>query len=184
VAGRLSLLQRRRDRRRLLATKSAEFAARVSPHAITERLQIASDWDYWGFAFDDHSDGGLFATHVAAFTTYAHRLVRLLEIRGPRLLDPDPLTSAVIDISARFVSCVSPAQHRRWLQAHRAWLFGVAAQVSAADLDLNEYLAIRLNNAAGEVVTVTCELVGGYSVPADEHHSTVVAWTRQLSDLR
>src|SRR5262245_34819296 len=63
------------DRRALLATKSAEFAARVSPHAITERLQIASDWDYWGFAFDDHSDGGLFATDVAAFTTYAHRLV-------------------------------------------------------------------------------------------------------------
>jgi hypothetical protein len=37
-------------RRALLATKSAEFAARVSPHAITEWLQIASDWDYWGFA--------------------------------------------------------------------------------------------------------------------------------------
>jgi hypothetical protein len=171
------------DRRRLLATNSAEFAARVSPHANTERLQIASDWDYWGFAFDDHSDGGLFATDVAAFTTYAHRLIRQLEIRGPRLVDADPLTSAVIDISARFASCVSPAQHRRWVQAHRAWLFGVAAQVSATDLDLNQYLTIRLNNAAGEVVTVTCELVGGYSVPADECHSPVVQALTEMSRL-
>jgi phomopsene synthease len=169
--------------RTLLATKSADFAARVSPHAVTERLQIASDWDYWGFAFDDHSDRGLFATDVAAFTTYAHRLVRLLEVRGPRLLDPDPLTSAAIDISARFAACVSPVQHRRWVQAHRAWLFGVAAQISATelDLDLNEYLTIRLNNAAGEVVTVTCELVGGYSVPADEYHSPTVHALSEMS---
>jgi phomopsene synthease len=171
------------DGRALLATKSAEFAARVSPHAITERLQIASDWDYWGFAFDDHSDGGPFATDAAAFTTYAHRLVRLLEMRGPCLPDADPLTSAVIDISARFASCVSPAQHRRWVQAHRAWLFGVAAQVSATDLDLNQYLMIRLNNAAGEVVTVTCELVGGYSVPADEYHSPEVQALTEMSRL-
>jgi len=170
-------------RHTLLATKSAEFAARVSPHAITERLQIASDWDYWGFAFDDQTDGGLFATDAAAFTTYAYRLVRLLEIRGPRLLDPDPLTSAVIDISARFASCVSPAQHRRWVQAHRAWLFGVAAQVSARDLDLDldEYLTIRLNNGGGEVVTVTCELVGGYSVPADDYDSPVVQALTEMS---
>jgi Terpene synthase family 2, C-terminal metal binding len=170
-------------RRTLLATKSAEFAARVSPDAITERLQIASDWDYWGFAFDDQSDGGLFATDVAAFTTYAHKLVRLLEIRAPRLLDSDPLTSAVMDISARFAACVSPAQHRRWVQAHRAWLFGVAAQVSATDLDLNQYLTIRLNNAAGEVVTATCELVGGYSVPADEYHSPAVQALTEMSRL-
>jgi hypothetical protein len=170
-------------RHALLATNAAEFAARVAPYAITERLQIASDWDYWGFAFDDRSDDGPFATDVAAFTRYAHRLIRLLELRGPRLLDPDPLAAGLLDISTRFASYVSPAKHRHWVQAHRAWLFGVAAQVSAAEVDLDEYVAIRLNNAAGEVVTVMCELVGGYDVPLDEYHGPAVRALTEMSRL-
>jgi hypothetical protein len=99
------------------------------------------------------------------------------------LTSADPLTSALMDISTRFASCVSPAQHRRWVQAHRAWLFGVAAQVSAADLDLDGYVTIRLNNAAGEVVTVTCELVGGYDVCAQDYHQPAVRALTEMSRL-
>jgi hypothetical protein len=183
MASSLSVLRRRRVPARTARHQVRRVCcARVS----TRNHRVAADrirLGLLGIRFDDHSDGGLFATDVAAFTTNAHRLVRLLEIRAPRLLDSDPLTSAITDISARFAACISPAQHRRWVQAHRAWLFGVAAQVSATDLDLNQYLTIRLNNAAGEVVTVTCELVGGYSIPVDEYHSPAVQALTEMSRL-
>ncbi|MBF6137618.1 hypothetical protein IU501_32090 [Nocardia otitidiscaviarum] len=158
------------DSRTLRGTKSAEFAARVSPNGITERLQIAADWDYWGFAFDDRSDRGELATDLAAFVRYAHRLLRMVETPESPPVSGDPLVAAVANISARFAAVVTPAQHRRWVAAHRAWLFGVAAQIGATEeLDIDRFLAIRLDNAAGEVVTATTELVGGYEVPDAEH---------------
>ncbi|MFE9575246.1 hypothetical protein ACFYO1_02580 [Nocardia sp. NPDC006044] len=158
------------NKERLRSTKSAEFAARVSPNGLFERLQTASDWDYWGFAFDDRSDNGGLSTDLDAFVHYAHRLLRALETPDPRLFDNDPLTAAIADISERFAAQVTPVQHKRWTAAHRAWLFGVAAQIgTTGTMDVNRYVEIRLDNAAGEVVTLTTELVGGYEVTEEEH---------------
>lgn len=100
---------------------------------------------------------------------YANKVIRLLESPGSALLQADPLAQGLADISARFADVVSPVQHRRWTLAHRAWLFGVAAQIATTEMPtLDEYLTIRVNNAAGEVVTATAELVGGYEVPTSE----------------
>ncbi len=168
-------------RRRLLATRSAEFAARVAPHGILDRLQIAADWDYWGFAFDDRSDDGALARDLAGFVAYTHRLMRLLETPDPRTRETDPTLAAIVDLSTRFSAQVTHAQHRRWVDAHRSWLFGVTAQIAAAGVpDLDRYLTIRLNNAAGEVVTVMTELVTGYEIPDSEYsHPTI----RALSEM-
>ncbi|WP_280257240.1 terpene synthase family protein [Nocardia wallacei] len=167
--------------RRLHGTRSAEFAARVAPNGLAERLQIASDWDYWGFAFDDRADQGALATDLTAFVTYAHQLLRLLDMPDSPPFDDDPLTAAIADISGRFAAEVTPAQYRRWTAAHRSWLWGVAAQIGApGSLDLDRYLAIRLDNAAGEVVTATTELVGGYEVPDAEHSHPRI---RALSEM-
>jgi hypothetical protein len=158
-------------RERLLGTNSAEFAARVTPDALTERLQMASDWDYLGFAFDDaFCDSGPMSTDPARFMRHANRIIRMLEApRDMPATDHDPYMTALADISARFAACVTPTQHRRWVLAHRAWLFGVAAQIStAATPGLDDYLTIRVNNAAGEVVTATGELAAGDEVPAHE----------------
>lgn len=158
-------------RERLLGTNSAEFAARVAPDGLTERLRMAADWDYLGFAFDDAvCDSGPTSTDPARFIRHANRIIRMLEApRDPPAADHDPYVTALADISARFAACVTPTRHRRWVLAHRAWLFGVAAQIStAATPGLDDYPAIRINNAAGEVVTATGELVAGDEVPAHE----------------
>lgn len=168
---------------KMVGTKSAEFAARVAPNGRSDRMQIASDWDYWGFAFDDRSDHGVFATDAAAFVSYAHDLLRMLESREPDLSRADSLTLGLADISARLAAVVTPDQHRRWVQAHRAWLFGVAAQICADSIDLNRYLSIRLNNAAGEVVTVTGELVCDYDMPADEYQSPAVRAVTEMARM-
>lgn len=155
--------------RALIATKSAEFMARMAPHGRADRLQIASDWAYWGFAFDDRFDRGPLSKDLVGFVSYATRIVRVLEAPGSTLLETDPLVSGLIDISARFTECVTPVQHRRWVQAHRAWLFGVCAEMGRPTTpSVDEYLAIRINNAAGEIVTVITELVNQYEPPAAE----------------
>ncbi|WP_051714436.1 terpene synthase family protein [Nocardia rhamnosiphila] len=155
--------------RALIATKSAEFMARMAPHGCADRLQIASDWAYWGFAFDDRFDRGPLSKDLGGFVSYATEIVRVLEAPGSVLRETDPLVSSLVDISARFTACVTPVQHRRWVQAHRAWLFGVCAEMSATTTpSVDEYLAIRINNAAGEIVTVSTELVNAYEPPAAE----------------
>lgn len=155
--------------RALIATKSAEFMARMAPHGRVDRLQIASDWAYWGFAFDDRFDRGPLSQDLGGFVSYATKIVRVLEAPGSVLLETDPLVRGLIDISSRFTECVTPVQHRRWTQAHRAWLFGVCAEMSTTTTpSVDEYLAIRINSAAGEIVTVGTELVNGYEPPAGE----------------
>ena len=155
--------------RALVATESAEFMARMAPHGRVDRLQIAADWAYWGFVFDDRFDGGPLSKDLGGFVSYANRIVRTLEAPGSIPVETDPLMSGLIDISARFTECVTPVQHRRWTQAHRAWLFGVCAEMSTTTMPtVDEYLTIRINNAAGEIVTATTELVNGYEPPAAE----------------
>ncbi|MET8797664.1 hypothetical protein ABZV91_14645 [Nocardia sp. NPDC004568] len=155
--------------RALVATGSAEFMARMAPHGCVDRLQIAADWAYWGFAFDDRFDRGPLSTDLAGFVSYAHKIVRVLEAPGSNLVESDPLVSGLIDISTRFAARVTPVQHRRWTQAHRAWLSGVCAEMSTTRMpSLDEYLAVRIDNAAGEIVTVTTELVNEYEPPAAE----------------
>ncbi|WP_039829446.1 terpene synthase family protein [Nocardia testacea] len=155
--------------RTLIATKSAEFMARMAPHGRADRLQIAADWAYWGFAFDDRFDRGSLSKDLAGFVSYATGIVRVLEAPGSALLETDPLVSGLVDISARFAECVTPVRHRRWVQAHRAWLFGVCAEMGTTTApSVDEYLAIRINNAAGEVVTVSTELVNEYEPPEAE----------------
>ncbi|MGW5383245.1 terpene synthase family protein [Nocardia sp. NPDC003963] len=155
--------------RALVATRSAEFMARMAPHGRVDRLQIAADWAYWGFAFDDRFDRGPLSRDLGGFVSCANRIVRALEAPGSNPVRTDPLLSGLIDISTRFAECVTPVQHRRWTQAHRAWLFGVCAEMSTtATPTVDEYLTIRINNAAGEVVTATTELVNEYEPPAAE----------------
>ncbi|WP_280493548.1 terpene synthase family protein [Nocardia asiatica] len=155
--------------RALVATRSAEFMARMAPHGCVDRLQIASDWAYWGFAFDDRFDRGPLSKDLSGFVSYANKIVRVLEAPGSDSAEADPLVRGLIDISTRFADRVTPIQHRRWTQAHRAWLFGVCAEMSTTTMpSVDEYLAIRINNAAGEVVTVSTELVNEYEPPAAE----------------
>lgn len=67
-ATRIGLCPDQRRRQRLKGTRSAEFYAGMTPEGITERLEIAAQWVYWGFSFDDSwCDEGAVKTRPGPF---------------------------------------------------------------------------------------------------------------------
>lgn len=170
---RFELCPGERQRRRLLATNSAEFYGRITPAAIDERLQIAVDWVYWAFAFDDlwssRSDA---QGRSGAITTLAARLLRILETLDDRLCAGDRYLIALHDLAVRYASCASPAQLRRWVEAHRMWLFGHIQrdelQAGGAIAGLDAYLTMRLHDCGGPPVTAMIDVANGVEVPDHE----------------
>ncbi|MFF2195882.1 hypothetical protein [Streptomyces sp. NPDC058157] len=155
-------------------TRSAEFFARITPDAPAGRVQIAVEWTYWGFAFDDvFCDTMPWAVRTGRFARLSGLLVRMLECPGARVDgDGEVFLEALGDLSARFAEVCTAVQHRRWVAAQRAWLSGVVWQIGnrarGVMPDLGEYLAMRINSAAGEPVTAMVEMVQGPEVPAGD----------------
>jgi hypothetical protein len=180
------------NRERVIGSRSAEFYARMSPRAHTNRLQVAVEWIYWGFSFDDaYCDTLPWSIRPAEFTELAGRIVRMLEAPRSTLPGPDPHIMALAELRDRFAEVGTPVQHRRWVLAQRAWLLGVAWQIGnqsrAVMPTLNDYLAMRINSAAGESVTSMIALVNDLDIPEKEmEHPAVRACTemsRMLASL-
>lgn len=173
------------ERRRILGTRSAEFYARFTPQAIVENLQAAAHWVYWGFAFDDaRCDGGPLSTRVGEFLPMACRLQRVLEVPHEPVPDDDVFAVALRDIGQRFRECATPVQVRRFNEAHRTWLMGVAWQISnrASDYmpDLDEYVSLRMCSAGGPPTLAMLEIANGTEVPARDMDSLSV---RALTEM-
>lgn len=176
-----------RQRRRLMATNSAEFFGRITPAAPTNRLQIAADWSYWGFAFDDactYEDGS--AKSPDETTALVARLLRVVETLDADLCKGDLYLTALHDIAVRYSRCATPVQMRRWVEAHRLWLFGhiqrQRLQARGVMPDLDAYLIMRLHDCGGPPVTAMIDVVNGIEVRSDEMDSpkirtlTEAAW--------
>ncbi len=162
-----------RQRKRLMGTNSAEFYGRITPEGLEEHLQIAADWCYWGFAFDDiwsyESQAMERSDELIALVA---RLLRVLETLDVRLCEANPLLVALHDIARRFSRCSSPVQMRRWIEAHRLWLFGMAQrrsfQARGVTPSLDGYLTMRLHDCGGAPCTAMIDIVDGVEVSGDE----------------
>lgn len=162
-----------RARKRLMATNSAEFYGRITPEGLEERLQIAADWCYWGFAFDDiWSYESQAMERSDELIALIGRLLRMLETRDARLCEGTPLLAALHDVARRFSSCASPTQMRRWVEAHRLWLFGMAQrrsfQAGGSTPRLDAYLTMRLHDCGGAPCTAMIDIVDGVEVPSHD----------------
>ncbi|MCK2239897.1 MULTISPECIES: terpene synthase family protein [unclassified Crossiella] len=169
--------------KRLLGTRSAEFFCRFVPQGVTHNVLAATLWVYWGFAFDDtRCDTGALAGSPVRFLPEATRVQHALETPGGTGLD-DPYALALHDIGARFRGCATPTQVRRFTEAHRRWLFGVAWQVanraSGHLPGLDEYLRLRLGTCGGAPTLAMLEIGLGTEVPSAEMDSPRV---RALTD--
>lgn len=170
---RFELVTNERQRRRLMATNSAEFYGRITPAGLAERLQIAADWCYWGFAFDDAwSDAGTTKPRAETLLVLAGRMLRMLETRDARVCGDDPLLLALHDVVVRFSRCASPVQLRRWIEAHRMWLFGMvqrhAQEASGTPPGVDAYLTMRLHDCGGAPCTTMMDIVDGTEVSSQE----------------
>ncbi|UQA63363.1 terpene synthase family protein [Polyangium aurulentum] len=176
---RIGLCADERRRRRLVATNSAEFFCRMAPEGAEDRVQIGADWCYWGFAFDDFwSDKSQEGARPGDFIPLVARMLRLIETLDARLCDGDPYLMALHDIALRFYQCATPAQHRRWIEAQRQWLFGVVQRSSFEARGrmpaLDGYVTMRLHDCGAAPVTVMVEIANGDEVPDHEMESPVV----------
>lgn len=172
----------------VLRSRSAEFYARMTPHAQRDRIQIAVEWTYWGFAFDDtYCDNAPWNTRTTEFARLAGRLLRMLESPGSEIPEPHRALRPLADLARRFARVGTPVQYRRWVLAQRAWLTGVLWQIGnqsdAVMPSLDDYLAMRINSAAGEPVTAMIELVTGPQIPADELESPAVRACTEMARM-
>lgn len=170
------------ERAWLIGSSAADLYARVAPESNLDTLVTAACWMYWGFAFDDaRCDEGTLSANPARFAELAGLVQRALETPGPAHYT-DPFAAAIHDLGERFRACAPPAQVRRFIHAHRAWLSGVVWQIGNRSRQhmpsLNDYIVMRLHSAGGEPTFALLEIANGIEVPAPEmDQSTVCALT-------
>ncbi|MEV6905913.1 hypothetical protein [Amycolatopsis sp. NPDC051071] len=134
-------------------TESATFFANLCPDADTERLQMAVDWTYLTFRFDDMQCEQESDNSLSRFVDVAVRFVRTLEEPDAGVFDQrSPFYAPLRDLARRLQELSTPVRIRRLVDAHRAWFSGVSWQLAyQADLNkvgLNDYVFTRLLHSA------------------------------------
>jgi hypothetical protein len=176
---------------RLRANDCAGFYGRIMPKGVTERLQMAVDWCFLMFAFDDiNCDEVVPDAAGKQFVDIATRVVRVLEVPDVNLgRSTDPLAAdlflaPVRDLAQRAHRSATPTQVRRLVDGHRAWYLGVLWELRCRLTDvtpsLNDYAHMRQHTAGGLATTSWIEIVDGGEIPAYELDSPAV---RALSEL-
>jgi hypothetical protein len=166
-------------------THSAAFYAGMTPHGIVERLQVAADWVYWGFSFDDHRcDEGSNAIDPTRLVPVASRLLRILETQDAALCGEDPYLLGLCDLSRRYRELGTAVQERRWVTAHHLWLFGVIQQnthrARGGPTTVDGYITTRLHDCGGPPTQAMYEFVNGAEIPGSEMDSPPV---RAITEL-
>lgn len=170
-------------RTRLLESRSAEFYARCAPSGIIEQVEAAAEWTYLAFWFDDLYDNGTPESRLRAFLATAPQVSYVVDT--PALDTPlEPALAALRDITSRFHRCGNPTSARRFADAHRQWLLGVAGEIGHARegrrMDVDECTHMRLRADGGPVLTSMLEFVSGIQVPEAEWSSYPV---RALTEI-
>ena len=171
---------------RLWANDCAGFYGRIMPEAATERLQMAVDWCFLMFAFDDiNCDEVAPSAAGRQFVDIATRVVRALEVPDVNLgAGADLFLAPVRDLALRAHKFGTPTQVRRLVEGHRAWYLGVLWELRCKLADvtpsLGDYAHLRQHTAGGLATTSWIEIVDGAEIPAAELDSPAV---RALSEL-
>lgn len=172
------------ERIRVIGSKAGEFFARASPEGIESHLQVAVDWAYHQFLFDDLCDAGSASRNADAFADLAPRIVRTLEAPESALIADRTMSGPLRDLARRSRRVASSVQRERLVEAHRRFIVGVtwavACQSRGVIPDLNQYAALRLHSAGGPPVTAWLEIINGCEISAREMSAPHV---RALTEL-
>lgn len=173
------------ERAKLVGTNSAEFYARFAPDGDLFGVLTAALWVYWGFAFDDsRCDSGPYSADAPAFLALAGPVQRALDVAEP----PDePYGAALHDIVATMRTQVTGTVVRRFVDAHRHWLYCVAWQIgnrAAGRMPtLPEYLTMRLGSAGGPPTIALLEVANRIEVPSVEMDSPAVRALTEMTQV-
>ncbi|MGW0732484.1 terpene synthase family protein [Streptomyces sp. NPDC002851] len=184
------------DRRRLDALAAAQAGIvipQAMPHALPDRVQIAADFMYWGFTFDDcHFEEGPLGDRPEEAIEYLGRMSRVAQAPSAALLPDDPWARALRDLRRRVDACATHEQSQRWAAGIQRLLSGLAWETRYRGRgicpDLDTYLMIRLGSIGMEPLTALNDLADGYLLPARTYHAPVVraltemCWTLIICD--
>ncbi|WP_327412645.1 terpene synthase family protein [Streptomyces sp. NBC_01233] len=175
------------DRAALTGTRIAELCGMATPHASEEKLLNCTKWLYCMWHVDDkYSD----ASHTSQgalvhFVRMASNLLRAISV--PKLATNDPLLIVANEISKDMRRYASDVQMRRWQDAQRRWLMGVAWEISnvvdGALLGVDEYLAMRLNSSGVLPSIATFDIAQGGGACAEEMDSSTVQALTEMTAL-
>ena len=184
-AVRLHLVRTDAELARWMDSGAADFYGGMVPGASAERYQLAVDWCYWAFSFDDsYCDQGSNATSTERIVAVTGRVLRLLESRDERLCAANRALLGLCDLARRYRRLSTPTQYERWVDAQRRWLLGVVQQVDhrarEETLCLDDYLRTRLHEAGGPPVQAMLEFADDVEVPAHEMDSEPVRVVNEL----
>jgi hypothetical protein len=134
-------------------------------------LQLAVDWAYVMFVFDDVvcDEESVGADAVLDLSV---RIVRTLEAPGAGVLDPrSPFTAPVVDLAERVHRSVGPALVRRMADAHYAWFAGAARQTAVRGRgapSLNDYVFTRMLDSAVSPTLAWFQLAEPFVIPEEQ----------------
>jgi hypothetical protein len=182
---RVRLHRTERERARLLGTNSAEFYARFAPCGVASSILTAVLWVYWGFALDDaQCDSGPCSADPPAFLRLTGQVQRAVEVTVPPV---EPYAAAPRDIAARMRAQATDTVFRRFVEAHRQWLYCVAWQggnrATGRMPTVEEYLTMRLGSAGGLPTIELLEVANGIEVPSREMDSPAVRALTEMTHL-
>src|SRR5215217_470986 len=174
------------QRERMLGNDCAAFYGRIMPDAQADRLQLAVDWCYLMFAFDDiNCDEAPASTSIGNVVALAARVMRVLEAPEAAMGGVgDLFLPPVRDLALRGRAWATDTQIRRVIDGHRAWYFGVLWEFGfrsgGITPSLNDYAHMRQHTAGGTATTCWMEIIDGVEIPDRELASPAV---RALAEL-
>jgi hypothetical protein len=174
-----------RGRARQVGTRAAEWACRIVPNAVEERLQVLAQWTYWAFMFDDRfcDDEGV-KDRPGDFLHRSGPLLHLVTHPGHGT-PVDGFDRAQQDMSHALQRLgATPTQLRRWYAGYLSWFLAVGWQMGHLQRGtmptVNDYIRMRMYNVGGEPVVALFDFLGGYELGDSEYDAPAV---QALSEL-
>ncbi|GGX22761.1 hypothetical protein GCM10010341_50100 [Streptomyces noursei] len=157
-------------RRRLIGSKSAQWCCRLAPDGDPELLELAAEWTYASFLFDDdHLDES--GSQPDASVSMIGEVLRALDSPESTDASNSPYPAAYRDLSRRLRKAAGAVAVRRWIDGHTEWflgaLSGLTYRAASRHFSLGDCLNMGHRDAGIKICYSLVEIANGAALPDD-----------------
>jgi Terpene synthase family 2, C-terminal metal binding len=173
------------ERARLALTKVGRLAARTTPHASRDALELLADWQMWLFLFDDRfSDESVSGADLIRLSRLVTAFMLVLDNPGEHAHRGGPFSAALGDIVDRLMRTASAPQASRFIGAVRGYFLAqfweAAHRAEDRPAGVAEYAAMRRHSGAVPTCMALIDVAEGFELPGADFWRPEV---RELSDI-
>ncbi|MEU2801691.1 hypothetical protein [Streptomyces sp. NPDC006863] len=155
------------------------------PDALSDRVQIAADFVYWGFTFDDGNlDEGAHGDQPSEAIEFLGTMARIAENPDSDLLPNNPWAQSLRDLTNRVEHNATSEQAQRWITGMQTLFYGMAWETRYRALgrrpDVDTCLMIRRGSIGMEPLTSLNDIADGYVLPPETYHSPLMRALREI----